>query len=80
MSFLYNFCNLLLFIFKKILKALKMLFYTGECGMVIRCVVNMIKNSAQLFPENFDEYRPEKPPPAAPIKPVIFTFQFSGDN
>jgi hypothetical protein len=42
----------------------------------------MIKNSDKLFKENFDEYPPKKTPPAAaaPIKPVIFTFNFFKDN
>ena len=32
----------------------------GEGGMVMRCVVTMIKHSEQLFTENFDEYLPIK--------------------
>ena len=32
----------------------------GEGGMVMRCVVTMIKHSHQLFPEKFDEYLPKE--------------------
>ena len=34
--------------------------FVGEGGMVMRCVVTMIKHSDQLFTENFDEYLPIK--------------------